>query len=91
MDDTYKEELPKHDCYQVVEKVFLALDGEMKEADMRLFLADVNRCSHCLEHYQIEQSFKEFLTLRIERKAPPNGMRDSISAQLRLRTGGAQA
>jgi mycothiol system anti-sigma-R factor len=91
MDDTNNEQLPKHDCYQVVEKVFLALDGEMQEADMRVFLADINRCSHCLEHYEIEQSFKEFLTHRIARKVPPNGMRDSITAQLRLRTGGAQA
>jgi anti-sigma factor (TIGR02949 family) len=87
MDARSDSALPKHDCSQVVQKIFLALDGEMSEPDMRLFLADIQRCSHCLDHYDVEQSFKEFLRHRIERKAPPSGMRDRITE--RLRQGGA--
>jgi anti-sigma factor (TIGR02949 family) len=75
-------DLPPHDCGQVVQKVYLALDGEMSQADMRVFLADIQRCSHCLEHYKVEERFKQFLQHRLERKQPPNGIREQILNRL---------
>lgn len=75
-------DLPPHDCGKVVQKVYLALDGEMSQQDMQGFMADIKRCSHCLEHYQVEESFKRFLQHRIERKCPPQGMRENILSRL---------
>ncbi len=75
-------ELPPHNCRKVIENVYLALDGEMSHQDMRTFLADIRRCSHCLEHYQVEESFKHFLQQRIERKCPPQDLKDRIRSRL---------
>jgi len=57
-----------HDCSALMTKVMRALDGEMTEKEEKEFLDDINQCSHCLENYNIEKSFKEFLSNKLERK-----------------------
>jgi anti-sigma factor (TIGR02949 family) len=57
-----------HDCSQVISRVFLALDGELSQHEMQVFMDELNRCSWCLEQFHIEKAFKEFLRSRIERK-----------------------
>ena len=57
-----------HDCSEVISKVFLSLDGELTKEEEQEFLEEIKRCSWCLEHYNIEQAFKEFLCKKIEKK-----------------------
>ena len=49
-------------------KVMLLLDGEMSEAEEKDFLANVSICNHCLESYQIEKNFKDYIVNKVERK-----------------------
>lgn len=78
--------MSQHDCNKVLSKVYLALDGAMTTDEEKAFLADLNKCSCCLDHYQIERSFKDFLTAKIERKCVDNSMVSSIKSQLRETT-----
>lgn len=72
------QQLPKHDCRNFVKKVFLVLDGELPDEERNLFIADIQRCKGCLEHFHIEKTFKEFLTVKIERKECGEKLRDQI-------------
>lgn len=56
----------KHDCKDLLEKVLLALDGELSTEDEKLFLAELQKCDHCLSKYEIEQTFKKFLCDKIK-------------------------
>jgi hypothetical protein len=57
-----------HDCSKVLSKVFLALDGEMTEEEEKLFLKQIQECSCCLDHFEIEKEFKNFLQQKVEKK-----------------------
>ncbi len=60
--------MAQHDCVQVLSKVFLALDGELTTAEEKEFFEELQKCSCCLDHYKIEEAFKEFLCRRIQRR-----------------------
>ncbi|HAE35861.1 MAG: hypothetical protein H6547_07130 [Chitinophagales bacterium] len=77
-----EQSLPKHDCSKFVEQVFLVLDGEMSEEETNLFIQDIERCSHCLQHYNIEKELKAFLANREERKCCSETLRVSIMQQI---------
>ncbi len=51
-----------------MEKVMMSLDGEMSEQDEQKFMEEIIRCNTCLEYYNIEKSFKEFLCAKLSRK-----------------------
>jgi predicted anti-sigma-YlaC factor YlaD len=57
-----------HDCSKVLSKVFLALDGEMTEEEEKVFLRQLHECSCCLDHFEIEKEFKNFLQQKVEKK-----------------------
>lgn len=74
-----------HDCLSVLSRVFLCLDGRLSEAEEKEFLIEVDRCPYCLEQYDIEKAFKEFLHQKLSiRKVNPeliSRIRDSITRQ----------
>ncbi len=72
-----------HDCSSVISKVFLALDGELNAQEEKELLAEVNRCSHCLEHYNIEKSFKDFLQQKIESRKAKSNIISSIKTKIK--------
>lgn len=74
--------MSQHECIKVLSKVYLALDGAMTTDEEKAFLADLKKCSCCLDHYRIEKSFKDFLTDKIERKCVDQTMVTSIKSQL---------
>jgi len=57
-----------HDCTEVISRVFLALDGELTQKEEKEFMDELNRCSWCLDHFNIEKAFKEFLYTKLQRK-----------------------
>lgn len=74
--------MSQHDCNTVLSKVYLALDGAMTTEEEKAFLADLEKCSCCLDHYHIEKSFKDFLTDKIERRGVNQDMVNSIKSQI---------
>ncbi len=76
------EHLPNHDCNNFIKKVFLVLDGELPDTDRKLFIQDIEHCKGCLEHYDIEKSFKEFITGKFERKSCSKQLRSEIIAKI---------
>ena len=72
----------KHKCDDTLKKVMLALDHEMTEEEEKKFLAELNSCSHCLEKFDIEKSFKSYLCEKIKRHAVSPKIVDQIRASI---------
>ncbi len=72
------QQLPKHDCRNFVKKVFLVLDGELPEQERNLFITDIQRCKGCLDHFQIEKAFKDFVVAKVERKCCSENLKSDI-------------
>lgn len=84
-----EKNLPQHDCRQFVKQVFLVLDGELSKEEEDLFIRDINRCRHCLEHYNIEKEFKAYLHRTVERKQCSEQLKSSIITQIKLMSAGS--
>ena len=77
-----EQQLPKHDCRNFLKKVFLVLDDEVPEDEKNLFILDIQRCKSCLDHYQIEKTFKEFILTKVERKNCSSKLKEDILTQI---------
>jgi anti-sigma factor (TIGR02949 family) len=71
-------------CKKVVEKIPLFLDGEMPENEIPIFLEHVKYCSKCGERFDMEQSFKDALKARCERKCVSEQIADSIRNKISM-------
>ncbi len=72
-----------HNCKDVAEKLEILLDGELeKEYEERLIL-EIKRCPACLEHYDIDKAFKDFLYNKIERKCCTEGSKTEILEKIK--------
>ncbi|MBA3647311.1 MAG: zf-HC2 domain-containing protein [Chitinophagales bacterium] len=69
-------------CKETLKRVILSLDGELTEEEEKNFLQHINTCSHCLEKYNIEKCFKEFLTQKLKRHTAPIQIADKIRAHI---------
>lgn len=83
-----EKNLPQHDCRQFVKQVFLVLDGELSKEEEDLFIRDIKRCRHCLEHYNIEKEFKAYLQKSVERKQCSEKLKTDIISQIRSMSAG---
>lgn len=80
------EEYNEHNCRETIQKVMLALDGELSADEELRFMQDIKICSHCLEKYNIEKEFKLFLSNKVQKKNCTDDLKINIRAQLsRLR------
>ncbi|MFT7588579.1 MAG: anti-sigma factor (TIGR02949 family) [Limisphaerales bacterium] len=77
-----KKYLSMHSCKDVLQKVNLALDGELSEGEMKSFLIEVDNCSHCFQSYDTEKAFKEFLINRIEKKPMPSASKIMLQKEI---------
>ncbi len=77
-----EKQLQNHDCSQFVEKVYQVLDGELTDEETELFVSDIERCKWCLEHYDIEKQFLEFVAKRFERKTCSETLKENILAKI---------
>ena len=71
------------DCEAVMKKVQLALDGELTTDEEKIFLGEVENCNCCLEKYNIERSFKDFLIKKIEKKCVSPELKRKITSRLK--------
>ena len=77
-----KSEENVYNCKDTLKHVMMALDGELSVNEEKAFLDHINHCSRCLEKYEIEKSFKQFLTEKILRHHIPNQLIDQIRSRI---------
>lgn len=58
----------QHNCDEVVQQFQLLIDGELNPKQEQEVMCELQRCIHCLEHYNLDKRFKEFLQTKVERK-----------------------
>ena len=80
------ENSTKHECSEFIRKVELALDGELTATEEQEFIADAQRCGWCLEQYEIEKAFKNFLAQKLQRKPISATLVENIKAKIRETT-----
>ena len=48
-------------CKEVVETLDLILDCEATDEQKDRFFEHLDKCDHCLEHYELDRIFREFV------------------------------
>ena len=72
-----------HNCSKVIAKVVLSLDGFLSNREEEELLKEVAKCPNCLEKYNIEKYFKEFLLTKVTRKKVPATLVTMIRERIR--------
>jgi anti-sigma factor (TIGR02949 family) len=73
----------RHNCDATLKKVMLALDDELSDEEEKALLEEVKSCSYCLQKFEIEKTFKEYLCQKIKRHAVPSNITEQIRARIR--------
>ena len=71
------------DCSEVIEKVYLYLDGEATSSDRAKIKQHLDECAPCLQKYDLERTVKTLIQRSCNEQAPV-GLRDKVL--LRIRT-----
>lgn len=70
------------DCREVLEEVYLYLDGELTDADKAAIRTHLDECSPCLRKYGLEQEVKALVARCCGGDAAPDGLRAKVLARL---------
>ncbi|MHB2022504.1 MAG: mycothiol system anti-sigma-R factor [Mycobacteriales bacterium] len=70
------------DCAEVIEAVYLYLDGECDETAHRKIRLHLDECAPCLRKYGVEQDVKALVARCCADDVPPDGLRDRVLAKL---------
>lgn len=57
-----------HNCEEVVDQVNLMLDGELNAKEEQDVLCELQRCMHCLDEFNLQKKFKDFMQNKLEKK-----------------------
>ncbi|HAP01445.1 MAG TPA: hypothetical protein DCQ93_05910 [Bacteroidetes bacterium] len=77
----------RHNCERMMRQVMLLLDGELSEKQEQDFLTEVKICPHCLESFQMEKAYKEFLFSKVEKKKLPSQTIEDMKMKIRSQLG----
>ena len=66
------------DCKGFVELIHLIADDEASESQKNLFRAHEEKCGHCAEYYNIEQSVIDIVKNKLRRECCPEGFANSV-------------
>ena len=72
-----------HNCREVIAKVEALIDGELDHETQERMIIEINRCPSCLEHYNIDAAFKEFVRQRVQRKCCAEKMKNEILEKIK--------
>jgi len=72
-----------HNCREVIAKVEELIDGELNDVAQDRLIKEINRCPSCLEHYNIDKAFKEFVNERVQRKCCAQRMKEEILQKIK--------
>ncbi|MDH4353300.1 MAG: mycothiol system anti-sigma-R factor [Actinomycetota bacterium] len=71
------------DCSEVIEAVYLYLDGELEHDGVDRIRQHLDECSPCLREYGIEREVK-ILVARSCCEAAPSSLRETVVERIRL-------
>jgi mycothiol system anti-sigma-R factor len=77
------DEHEEADCGDVIEAVYLYLDGELDVATIEHIRRHLDDCSPCLREYGIEREVK-LLIARCCKEEAPEALRDSVIERIRV-------
>ncbi len=69
-------------CSEVLEAVYLYLDGEQTEADRHRIREHLDECSPCLRQYGLEQAVKTLVAKHCGGDHPPSDLRDRVLTRI---------
>jgi mycothiol system anti-sigma-R factor len=70
------------DCAEVIEQVYLYLDGELEEVGRHRIRLHLDECGPCLRQYGLEQEVKALVARCCGGDAAPNGLRQRVLNRL---------
>lgn len=70
------------DCSEVLEAVFLYLDGECDEAQRLVVRRHLDECSPCLRKFGIEQEVMALVARKCGGDVAPSSLRERLRARL---------
>ncbi|MCB0510560.1 MAG: hypothetical protein H6579_01315 [Chitinophagales bacterium] len=59
-----------HDCKEVVEQFNMLLDGSLNPKQEQDVMCELQRCMHCLQEYNLEEKYRNFVKEKVEKKCP---------------------
>jgi mycothiol system anti-sigma-R factor len=71
------------DCREVIEEVYLYLDGEMDSLRRDVIREHLDECAPCLRKFGIEQAVKVLVARSCGRDRAPESLRLSVMAKLK--------
>ncbi len=70
------------DCREVIEEVYLYLDGELEAESYSRVRVHLDECAPCLRKYGLEQDVKELVARCCGNDQAPAGLRSKVLARL---------
>jgi mycothiol system anti-sigma-R factor len=71
------------DCREVLDKVYLYLDGEADDGDLRKIRLHLDECAPCLRQYGLEQQVKALVARCCGSDPAPDGLRVRVLERIR--------
>lgn len=71
------------DCSKVVKIINTIIDGEATTEEEQFFEEHIEKCTPCLDHYNIEKSILEKVKEKITRKSCPENTIQSIREKIK--------
>jgi len=70
------------DCTEVIEQVYLYLDGEIDDAARHKVRQHLDECSPCLRHFGLEQDVKALVARCCGGETAPEGLKQRVVVRL---------
>ncbi|MBK8444080.1 MAG: hypothetical protein IPL35_11980 [Sphingobacteriales bacterium] len=58
----------EHDCNECMDNVYRLLDGDCSPMQQTMFLKNLSACPRCMEKYEREKHFREFIKTSLPKK-----------------------
>ncbi len=85
MNETVEADKLKHSCenhQKCMEMIQAVLDGSATADEMEHFKTNMSECMPCIEGYELENSIKEALKMKVEKKCCPQSVVHKIKSNL---------
>ena len=70
------------DCADALERVYLFLDGEIRESDAREAKHHLEECTPCLREYGLEEEIKRLVHRSCRNEEVPTGLRERVMVRI---------
>lgn len=77
------------DCRQVLERLYLYIDGEIAGEDCVSLEAHLKCCPPCMDHVDFEKNLKEVVRRKCSEGAAPPELANKLKAQIQKMLGDA--